>query len=138
MVSARNKGARGEREAIAILQAVVEECLGSEAFVLKRNLEQTREGGADITGAPLEYDLFSFEIKRQEKLELNKWWKQTVTQADATGRIPVLMYKQSRVEWKVIVPATLAEYKSVRAEISIHDFLNWYGWMLVGINSFWS
>ncbi|MCU7836140.1 MAG: hypothetical protein KZQ83_12940 [gamma proteobacterium symbiont of Taylorina sp.] len=88
----RNKGAAGEREVAKILN----EELGIE---LVRNLEQTRNGGHDLIGL----DGWAIEIKRQEQLSINTWWKQTVDQAERIGEKPALFYRQSRKPWMVIV-----------------------------------
>ena len=79
-INVRNKGAIGEREVADILQAVVNKVAancGYEAPRIRRNVEQTQVGGEDLVGLPW----YSFEVKRVEKVDLDKWWKQTVTQA---------------------------------------------------------
>ena len=141
----RNKGARGEREFIAILQEAVDEVMGEDAPELKRNLFQTREGGADVAGMPEALDFMALEIKRQEALNIEAWWNQTLEQAAGTNRIPVLAYRQSRRKWRVIMTAvftaldgdarvtyTLSSF--ARIEVSLEDFLNWFKHMLRGQN----
>lgn len=88
----RNKGASGEREFLALLG----DELGEE---LKRNLSQTREGGADCT----EVKGYAIEIKRQESLSRPKWWAQAVEQAERLGVEPMLAYRRNREAWKVWV-----------------------------------
>jgi len=66
----RDKGARGERELIQELSAL----LGIEAG---RNLNQTAVGGADC----VEFPGISIEIKRCETLEIAAWWRQCVCNA---------------------------------------------------------
>ena len=90
----RNKGAAGEREVAKILN----DELGIE---LVRNLEQTRNGGHDLIGL----DGWAIEIKRQEQLSINTWWKQTTDQAERAGAKPALFYRQSRKPWTVVVDA---------------------------------
>ena len=89
--ASRQKGQRGEREVCQILA----EHLGGE---FKRNLMQTQEGGFDVLGL----DEYAIEVKFQEKLQIEKWWEQTVEQAE--DRIPVLFFRRSREEWRVVVP----------------------------------
>lgn len=96
--SQRNKGANGERELAKLLY----DRLGIE---LKRNLEQSRNGGYDLEGLPD----FAIEVKRHEKLEVNKWWEQTVSQAERSNRIPVLAYRQNRKPW--IIATTLRFFR---------------------------
>jgi hypothetical protein len=86
----RNKGAAGERELFRLLS----DDLG---FVVRRNLTQTRGGGADGIDVPG----FAIEVKRQEKLHINAWWSQTIEQAG--DRIPVLIYRQSRHPWRAVI-----------------------------------
>ena len=89
--ASRQKGQRGEREVCQILA----EHLGGE---FKRNLMQPQEGGFDILGL----DEYAIEVKFQEKLQIEKWWEQTVEQAE--DRIPVLFFRRSREAWRVVVP----------------------------------
>ena len=79
-INSRQKGAAGEREVAKILQQVVNEVALQCGYVsptIRRNTEQSQIGGEDLTGLPW----YSFEIKRCERVELDKWWQQTVTQA---------------------------------------------------------
>jgi hypothetical protein len=102
---ARNKGQRGEREVLGMLQPIVdEECerAGVGRVELKRNLFQTLEGGCDIAGL----DWMSLEVKRVENASgIGSWWAQTLRQA-GTGkdgrseRVPVLLHRQNNQPWK--------------------------------------
>lgn len=95
----RAKGANGEKEVLLIL----EDELGLK---LVRNKQQTARGGRDIAEdvdrmqGPIP---FSIEVKRQEAECLPAWWKQTVDQAEAVNRVPVLFYRASRQPWRVAV-----------------------------------
>ncbi len=82
----RNKGSAGERELFHLLT----EELG---ISVKRNLSQTRGGGADSIDIPG----WAVECKRQEKFNLNTWWEQTLNQRN--GRKPVLFYRANRMPW---------------------------------------
>ena len=89
--SQRNKGQRGERELCSLLS----DELGT---VVKRNLSQTRAGGADC----IEIPNWSIEIKFQETLKLNDWWQQTLDQC-AKDEQPILFYRKSRMPWKAML-----------------------------------
>ena len=89
--SQRNKGQRGERE----LTSLLSDELG---FVVKRNLSQTRGGGADCIDIPG----WSVECKFQETLNINAWWKQTLDQTQ-DGCMPILFYRQSRGQWRAVI-----------------------------------
>ena len=95
--ASRQKGQRGEREICHLLA----EQLGGE---YKRNLMQTQEGGYDVLGL----DGYAIEVKFQEKLQIEKWWKQTVEQAD--DKIPVLFFRKSHECWRVAVPFNMDTY----------------------------
>ena len=70
----RRKGIRGEAEALR--------ALGDElGVVLQRNLEQTRESGADC----VVLKGYAIEVKRCETLCIPKWWRQALSQAAARG-----------------------------------------------------
>lgn len=76
----RNKGQRGEREVVKLLQPIINRVYGSRAVEppqLERNLMQSHKGGFDIVG--LEW--MALEVKYQESANLNGWWKQTLDQA---------------------------------------------------------
>lgn len=97
----KSKGQRGEYQAAAILQAVKDEVAESMGLLdqstrIVRNLEQTRGGGFDLTGA---FD-FAVEVKNQEQFNLTDWWDQAVRQCPE-GMVPVLMYKRANVKFRV-------------------------------------
>lgn len=92
-INSRKKGASAERELAKILR----EKYGIE---IKRNLNQTREGGYDLVGL----EGFAIEVKRAEKLLIKKWWEQAVNQSEPGKTLPVLIYRQSRQPWSVVVP----------------------------------
>ena len=97
----KNKGMRGEYEVAALLQNIkdeVAEAFGKLEFSTKvvRNLEQTRGGGFDLTGA----FNYAVEVKFQEQFSLVDWWHQAVTQAPE-GMIPVLIYRKANVKFRV-------------------------------------
>lgn len=99
----RNKGARGERQVIQLLQPIVDNVwkqfpdLG-DAPKLQRNSLQSDSGGFDIVGLTW----LGLEVKFQENLSLGPWWKQTVDQC-GENQLPVLFYKKSRTQWKVMM-----------------------------------
>lgn len=130
MINGRQKGAQAEREVIKRLQAVVDYAVGKDKCVLKRNLEQYRGGGADITCTVEKYDLFAFEIKRCEKLMLEKFWKQTLKQAKKSKRRPVLIFRRNREAWSVMIFINLGTHKNIKAIISLNDFLKYYAEIL--------
>ena len=144
-VNGRVKGADAEREFIRLLQPVVNkvqyrEGLGSvEPYltgpILHRNLDQTRVGGHDICGL----DWLAIEVKRCETLEIDKWWEQTLRQAEeADGATPVLAYRQSRKPWNVVMWVSPMhhwfdeELGLVRGTIGLGDFLLWLECQLKG------
>ena len=115
----RNKGHDGEREVIKILAPLVTEVMGESS--LRRNLNQTRQGGHDICG--LEH--LAIEVKRCETLEVEKWWKQTLRQAEeAGGAIPVLMYRQNRKAWNVVMIGRVGNMLC-RVTVSMETFGVW-------------
>jgi len=93
MINSRTKGASAEREVFKIIS----DCLGIK---VERNLVQTREGGSDTTVGD-----WAIEVKRQETLSLTTWWSQAVEQAMRVNKKPMLIYRKSRMPWKVIVSA---------------------------------
>lgn len=115
----RNKGHDAEREVVRILGAVIEEILGEPT--LHRNLNQTRQGGHDIAGL----EFLALEVKRCETLEIEKWWQQTLRQAEqAGGAIPVLMYRQNRKPWTYLMIGQIGRVVC-RVAVEQDAFLEW-------------
>lgn len=121
--TSRNKGQRGEREAIAIIQEWVNNAYAPHHRppTLTRNLDQTRDGGNDMKG--LEW--LSLEIKRQEKPNLKAWWKQTIAQTKP-GQLPFLMYRCNRQPWRVMTMVNPVikytqpvQYTGIRVELEL-------------------
>jgi hypothetical protein len=125
---ARDKGQRGERAVIALLQPVVTGVYQGANLpppILARNSMQSRFGGHDIVGL----DWISLEIKNCETLCLPAWWEQTKEQA-AAHQHPVLFYKVGNGVWKVRMYGHLAiaDGRRVRCpvDISSADFIVWF------------
>lgn len=104
----RNKGAAGEREFAKLLGGL----LGID---LKRNLDQTRDGGHDLKGGNL-ITGWAIEVKRAKKPLLSGWWNQTVDQAVASGKRPVLAYRLDNHKWRVVV------HLNQLNPLIVHDF----------------
>lgn len=127
----RDKGQRAERAAIALLQPVVNKVfqeMGREPPELARNLMQSRNGGFDVVG--LEW--MALEIKHHENLNIAQWWAQTKNQA-GQGRIPVLMYKQNNVKFRIVMFGYLpAGERRVRCpvDIALDAFLAYFETMV--------
>ena len=120
----RNKGKRGEREIIDLLQPVVNEVYvahGEKPPLLQRNLLQSDKGGCDVHGLAW----FAPEVKFQETFALAAWWQQCEQQA-GEDKVPVLFYRRSRVDWLVMMRATLAPGCTTVATVSMAAFLVWF------------
>lgn len=128
MVHALNKGKNGEREVVNMLQPYVNKIysgLGMEPPDLLRNQMQSAVGGYDIVGLPW----LALEVKRQETLCLNAWWAQ-VTKATKPGQTPVVIFRQNRQKWQVLMPAWVHTgglgHMEVRAQCSLEEFIGWF------------
>lgn len=118
-INSRDKGKNAEREVILLIEKYFAE--KGRKIILKRNLEQWRSGGYDIYGL----NGICLEVKRCEKLEIDKWWEQTIQECPK-NHIPVLIYRQSRKNWTVITVGNII-YSDVfvRISISIGEWLEW-------------
>lgn len=97
-INSRTKGKAGERELIGELKRVLPELTDQ----LERNLEQTRDGGYDISGL----DGWAPEVKRYAKIlpaDIESFWAQAVVQARNDQRRPALFMREDRREWRVRV-----------------------------------
>jgi hypothetical protein len=88
----RRKGQRGERELFGLLS----DRLGT---VVRRNVDQARQGGAD----GLDVQGWAVEVKRQQRAFIEPWWRQTLDQAAAVGRKPILFYRANHKPWRALV-----------------------------------
>lgn len=99
-INSRAKGAAAEREFCKELALHLGDTLVEP---LKRNLEQTRGGGHDITGL----DGWAIEIKRYRVVkegDLARFWEQAVEQANRVLARPVLAYREDFRSWRVRIP----------------------------------
>lgn len=86
----RNKGANAEREVVRILN--------EHGFAARRGQVFNHE--PDIVS-----DLpFHFEVKRQETLKINDWWKQA--ESAAVNRTPLVIFRRNNEQWKVVISLT--------------------------------
>jgi len=94
--SERAKGANAEREFVGILN----DALFGSGKAVKRNLDQTRDGGCDawisVAGKPM-----AIEIKRQEALRINAWLDQVKS---VTADLHAVAFRTSRNPWSVCLP----------------------------------
>jgi hypothetical protein len=129
-LNARNKGQRGEREIIDTLQPILDRvCLkiGRPPILLQRNQMQSHTGGHDIVGLAW----LALEVKRVEILSVEKWWLQARTQGEKANAIPILIYRQNKMKWRVCmyghlpIPTTPKNVKTV-VDISFEAFLLWF------------
>ncbi len=88
----RRKGQAGEREFFAELS-------GRLGYVVRRNVDQARRGGAD----GIEVQGWAIEVKRHETGWREAWWEQAVRQATESDRWPALAYRASRQPWRIRV-----------------------------------
>lgn len=123
-----NKGRRGEREIISLLQPILD-CVWSGVNLDPPKLERRTLGlaGEDIQG--LEW--LSLEVKHRETLALDKWWEQTVKQSvkrNGQHTIPVLIYKRNFVPWRVRMEANIGHHwrQGCVVDIGWEDFEWWF------------
>lgn len=88
-INSRQKGAAGERELAKILR--------EHGFDARRGQQYSgANGDADVVGIPG----FHIEVKRVEKLNLEKAMEQSMNDADVT-EIPIVVHRKNRDYWKV-------------------------------------
>ena len=88
----RRKGADGEREIVHIIR----DNLGIE---VSRNLDQVRDGGADIFLKP-----YRIEVKRRARIGLVYDWISQAEKACAIGERPVVAFRSDGRGWLALVP----------------------------------
>lgn len=145
-INVRQKGAKGERDLATDLNEIVHEILTRAGYpapekpTVQRNQNQSAVGGKDLTGT---FGL-AIEVKRQEQLSINSWWKQCEASADRLNEFPVLIYRQNGKPWRVVLylwgqlpqakfsnPAAI----KMRAEIDYESFKSWFrSWVRVRVD----
>lgn len=130
-LNARQKGSRGEREALEWLTGfMVPVCahIGVPVPVLSRNLLQTREGGYDVKGL----DWLAIEVKRVETEFQSKWWDQVRKSKEET-QIPCLLFRKNRNPWRAMVeiPTVVGgSLLNVTATLDAQQFGHWFQWQV--------
>jgi hypothetical protein len=133
-INVRTKGQTGEREICDFFNSIYAEVYAALHMPLppkpiaQRNQNQSAVGGCDISNTCF----YAVEVKRQEALSINTWWRQCLVSALEVNKFPVLIYRQNKQKWKVILfmnPIMLfADEKHhhaddpPRCEISLDDF----------------
>jgi hypothetical protein len=102
-MNGRTSREKGRRAEIALFKALSDE-LG---FVVRRNVDQARNGGADC----IELPGFSVECKRQERLCLPAWWRQAVKQGIAMQAEPIVFFRRSREPWRALLRTADGGYR---------------------------
>lgn len=133
------KGATGELEIVKMLNPIVhnvrrqfghsEKDITNPHVQVMRNYSQSALGGNDIVNA---WGL-SIEVKRQQVVSVDRWWRQSVKAAEPLGLIPVLMYRRNSERWHVVMNVHLPgnSEEVVRAEILPGDFLVWFEQLVI-------
>ena len=90
--AARNKGKVGEREVAKILR--------DHGFVDAHRTQQFsgKEGTSDVVGIPGMH----IEVKRQEKLAIEKWHEQACEDA-REDEVPIVVFRRSGQKWRVVM-----------------------------------
>lgn len=135
-INIRAKGQNGEREIADMLNFIIhsemkkmgfpeDQCLKAMTTV-QRNQNQSAVGGNDLTNCMG----LSIEVKRQEALSVNTWWKQCVAAAVRNNEMPVLMYRQNRKPWHVRTNAWVGlpdgSHCQLHVDFDIEQFKTWF------------
>ena len=120
MLKGQRKGKKGEKEACEWLEFH----LFNNQITLRRNPDQVKYG-YDIFGHP-----FIFEVKRREKLNLNKWWMQIITvrdkmAVDGKETIPIVMFRQNNAFWEFLIAAEAIGITGGWVHINSVQFKKW-------------
>ena len=93
MTNSRDKGARGEREFASYLRA--------HGYEARRGVQY--QGGPDSEDVTHNIPGVHLEVKRVERLELHRAYKQACDDAAAADTVPVVAYRSSRKPWMAIL-----------------------------------
>lgn len=136
-INIRTKGQTGEREVADRLNYIINDEMKKFGLplptkpIVQRNQNQSAVGGNDLTNVMG----LSIEVKRQETLSVNSWWAQTVAAAKRNCEFPVLVYRQNRKAWHVVMltwaslpgsNGSSSAHIEVRSTIEWETFLSWF------------
>jgi hypothetical protein len=133
-INIRTKGQNGEREVALELNLIIRAVLTvlgmfvPDFDIVQRNQNQTAVGGNDLSNT---FGL-SIEVKRQETLQIETWWKQCEAAANRNNEMPVLIYRQNRQKCRVVtygwlqVSDDMQKLTQARIEMSWDDFKLWF------------
>ena len=132
-INIRTKGRTGEQEIAEVLNLIVLTVLTVLNLptpakpIIQRNQNQSAVGGNDLINT---FGL-SIEVKRQETLAINSWWKQCEDSANRNNEIPVLIFRQNRKPWRVVLNTNIPvpdsnKFIPVRSEIDWESFQFWF------------
>lgn len=135
-INIRQKGANGERQLATDLNNIVNALLLKHGIpipekpVIQRNQNQTAVGGNDLSNT---FGL-GIEVKRQENLNVEAWWRQCVQASERNHELPVLIYRQNNSPWRVVtlmwvqLPAVAGRDSAcqVRGEMKWDSFVSWF------------
>ncbi len=135
-INIRQKGASGEREICDVLNTIIQQVMRKMDYphdevvaagkTVQRNQNQTAVGGNDLTNT---FGM-SIEVKRQEQLAINTWWKQTTDAANRNNEHPVLLYRQNGKKWNCVtigyVKLPNSKFVRVRLSMEFEDFKTWF------------
>lgn len=132
-IDIRQKGAGAEREIADDLNLIVYSLYKDLGLawgkpVVQRNQNQSAVGGKDLVGT---FGL-AIEVKRQEALSINTWWKQCAASAHELGEVPVLLFRQNKQKWRCILlvdlplPGAHHAFMKARAEIDYDSFKSFF------------
>lgn len=134
-INIRQKGANGEREVATAMNSIVmlvmtqlgfpAEKILEAANSIQRNQNQSAVGGSDLSNT---FGM-GIEVKRQETLSINTWWKQCTESAKRNSEWPVLIYRQNHGKWQVMTYLRApvdSDSVTVRATMDWDAFLYWF------------
>lgn len=119
----RSKGKRGEREIAALVR-------GLTGWDVRRRVRQ-HQGDSDLDGIPG----WAPEVKRHAtagRADIAGWWQQAVDQAAKASKLPVLMFRVNRDEWRAVWP--LAMHMGVQTA----EMWTGYAWTIEGTLEAWA
>lgn len=119
----RRKGKAGERELAAILRDLT-------GWDVQRKVRQ-HEGDSDLEGVPG----WAPEVKRHAKAgraDIAAWWKQATEQAAKASKLPALIYRVNRGEWRAVWPVAM------HLGVQTTDMWDAYTWTVEGSLEAWA
>ena len=94
-MKSKRKGRVGEQELARIFRQA-----GYDAYRTWSSGAGREKG--DLGGVEIDGFTFHIECKRQERIDIQKWWEQAIKDCPA-DQVPTVVFRRNREDWRILL-----------------------------------